>query len=46
MASKKKSEETTNGNLPALRIGTRVRCTDDGVTGRITWANGVAVKIK
>jgi hypothetical protein len=33
-------------NLPALRIGSRVRCTDDGVEGRITWANGVSVKIK
>src|SRR5262245_3955122 len=32
-------------HLPALRIGSRVRCTDDGVTGRIVWANGVSVKI-
>jgi hypothetical protein len=33
-------------NLPTLRIGSRVRCTDDGVEGRITWANAVSVKIK
>jgi hypothetical protein len=41
--SKKKNASTS---LPALRIGSRIRCTDDGVTGRITWANAVAVKIK
>src|SRR5579872_7566017 len=47
MASKKKNKATTNtANLPALRIGSRVRCTDDGVEGRIVWANGVSVKIK
>jgi len=34
------------GELPALRLGSRVRCTDDGVAGRIVWANAVAVKIK
>jgi hypothetical protein len=32
--------------LPAIRVGTRVRCTDDRVEGRITWANAVSVKIK
>ncbi len=42
MASKKKT--ATDGQT--LRIGSRVRCTDDGVTGRIVWANGVSVKIK
>ncbi len=41
MASKKKT--ATDGQT--LRIGSRVRCTDDGVTGRIVWANGVSVKI-
>jgi hypothetical protein len=41
--SKKKNAST---NLPAIRIGSRIRCTDDGVTGRIVWANAVAVKIK
>jgi hypothetical protein len=36
----------TNTKMQALRIGSRVRCTDDGVEGRITWANAVSVKIK
>jgi hypothetical protein len=44
MSSKKKS--TANPNTQTLRIGSRVRCTDDGVEGRITWANAVSVKIK
>ena len=44
MSSKKKS--TANTNQPSLRMGRRVRCTDDGVEGRITWANAVAVKIQ
>jgi hypothetical protein len=43
MGSKKKTSAT---NVTALRIGSRVRCTDDGVEGRITWANAVSVKIK
>jgi hypothetical protein len=34
-----------NTGPQAIRIGTRVRCTDDGVEGRIVWANGVSVKI-
>jgi hypothetical protein len=38
------SKKSTNPQ--AIRIGTRVRCTDDGVEGRITWANAVSVKIK
>jgi hypothetical protein len=42
MASKKKDAVNPN----ALRIGSQVRCTDDGITGRIVWANGVSVKIK
>jgi hypothetical protein len=46
MASKKKNTTTNAGNLRALRIGSRVRCTDDGVAGRIVWANAVAVKIQ
>jgi hypothetical protein len=37
---------TGSGNTPSLKIGSRVRCTDDGITGKITWANGVSVKIK
>lgn len=48
MASKKSNQgnSSSGGGLPALRIGSRVRCTDDGVEGRITWANGVSVKIQ
>jgi hypothetical protein len=41
-----KKNKQTPGNLQSLRIGSRVRCTDDGVEGRIVWANAVAVKIK
>src|SRR5262245_29253020 len=46
MATKQKNGTTTGGSLTALRLGSRVRCTDDGVEGRITWANAVAVKIE
>src|SRR5262245_40989926 len=46
MASKKSDQGSSNGSLPALRIGSRVRCADDGVEGRITWANGVSVKVQ
>jgi HB1, ASXL, restriction endonuclease HTH domain len=47
MASNKKNTLTTaHRNLPALKIGSRVRCTDDGVTGRIVWTNAVSVKIQ
>ena len=42
----KKKNTPAAGNLPAIRIGSRVRCTDDGVEGRIAWANAVSVKIK
>ena len=44
--SSKKTSATTNPNVQPLRIGSRVRCTDDGVEGRITWANAVSLKIK
>src|SRR2546423_289916 len=44
--SKKKKTPTTPTNLPALRIGSRVRCTDDRVEGRIVWANAASVKIE
>ena len=44
--SKQNTKTTTSGDQPALKIGSRVRCTDDGITGRIAWANGVSVKIK
>ena len=47
MGKKKTATTTTTPTgLPALKIGSRVRCTDDGVTGRIVWANAVAVKVK
>ena len=46
MTSKKSDKEMTASNLPALKIGSRVRCIDDGVEGRITWANGVSVKVQ
>jgi hypothetical protein len=46
MPSKKNTKATTSSNLPALKIGSRVRCTDDGVEGRIVWANIASVKIK
>jgi hypothetical protein len=47
MATKKKNAATTSTtHLPVLRIGSRVRCTDDGVAGRIVWANALSVKIK
>jgi hypothetical protein len=45
----RKNKNTTTppgGNLPTLRIGSRIRCTDDSVTGRIVWANAVSVKIQ
>ena len=44
MGSKKTT--TQAAGLPALKIGGRVRRTDDGVSGRIVWANGVSVKIR
>jgi hypothetical protein len=43
MESKKTT--ATAAGLPALKIGGRVRRTDDRVEGRIVWANGVSVKI-
>jgi hypothetical protein len=47
MGSKRKNPTaTTGGNLPPVRIGSRVRCTDDGVAGRLVWANGTSVKIQ
>jgi len=43
MGSKKTTANAAG--LPALKIGGRVRRTDDGVEGRIVWANGVSVKV-
>lgn len=46
MSRTKKTPTTSGTNLQALKLGSRVRCSDDGVEGRIVWANGVAVKIR
>jgi hypothetical protein len=46
MSSKTKTSASPGTNLQALKIGSRVRCTDDGVEGRIVWANAVSVKIR
>jgi HB1, ASXL, restriction endonuclease HTH domain len=43
MGSKKTA--TQAAGLPTLKIGGRVRRTEDRVEGRIVWANGVSVKI-
>jgi len=43
MATQKKAP---TAGLPTLKIGSRVRCTDNATEGRIVWANGVSVKIK
>src|ERR1035438_6248930 len=46
MAMQKKNTTTAaDANLQTLKIGSRVRCTDDRVEGRIVWANGVSGKI-
>ena len=42
----KKTSTTADAGLQTLKIGSRVRCTDDHVEGRIVWANGVSVKIR
>ena len=45
--SRPKKHQTTHQDHPqTLKVGSRVRCTDDGVEGRIVWTNGVAVKIE
>ncbi len=46
MAAKKKTPTALAASLQTLKIGSRVRCTDDQAEGRIVWANGVSVKIK
>ena len=38
--------DTASNDLTTIKIGTRVRHNADGVTGRIIWANAVAVKIQ
>src|SRR5262245_18042199 len=46
MSSKQNSPTSPGTNPQTLKIGSRVGCTDDGVEGRIVWANAVAVKIR
>jgi hypothetical protein len=46
MRSKKKTPATPAMNPQTIKIGSRVRCTEDGVQGRIVWTNAVAVKIR
>jgi hypothetical protein len=46
MSGKKKTSTTDTADQQTLKIGSRVRCAADGAVGRITWANGVAVKIE
>jgi hypothetical protein len=43
---KKNTPSARGTGLSAIRIGARVRCSDDGAEGRIAWANAMAVKIK
>ena len=46
MSRKKKAPTTPTTSLQTLKIGSRVRCTDDRVEGRIVWANATSVKIQ
>ena len=49
MPRKKKTAEArtpATAEVQTVKIGSHVRCTDDGVTGRIVWANAVSVKIR
>jgi hypothetical protein len=46
MSRKKKTPAAPNAKVPVIQIGSRVRCTDDGVVGRIVWTNGTSVKVR
>jgi hypothetical protein len=46
MSSKKKTSPNRQAKLQTIRIGSRVRGTDDGVEGRIVWANATSVKFQ
>ena len=46
MASKKQIAPHDPGSFKPLKVGSRVRCTDDGVGGRIVWANATSVKVR
>src|SRR5205809_6538755 len=45
MSSKQKAIPHDADSPKPLKVGSRVRCTDDGVEGRLIWANATAVKI-
>ena len=46
MTSKKKTSTSPSTSPQTLKIGSRVRCDDVRVEGRIVWANAVSVKIR
>src|SRR5277367_583864 len=46
MSSKKKNTTNSSSRLTTLKLGSRVRCTAEGVTGHIVWANATSVKIQ
>src|SRR5437867_3317779 len=46
MSVKKGGTGRDAGGLRPLEVGSRVRCTDDGVEGRIVWANATSVKVR
>jgi type IV secretory pathway VirB10-like protein len=46
MSSKTKAAPHDADSPKPLKVGSRVRCTDDGVEGRIVWANALSVKIR
>src|ERR1700722_20877337 len=41
-----RKKQTASSDLATIRIGSRVRHVEEGVEGRITWANGTTVKIE
>src|SRR5436309_9807370 len=46
MASKQKTAPHDADSPKPLKVGSRVRCTDDGIEGRLVWANATAVKVR
>src|SRR2546421_5925017 len=46
MSSKHKIAPHDSDSRKPLKVGSRVRCTDDGVAGRLIWANATSVKIR
>src|SRR5437763_9504283 len=46
MSATKGGTGRDGGGLRPLKVGSRVRCTDDGVEGRLVWANALSVKIR